>query len=261
MRERIVRAIGEVTIDGASVTQRQRALLAALALHRATGATMDALVDAMWCDRAPTSARKSVQNQVARLRHVFGPDLIVTDGDRYHLNARTDVAVIDQAAAHFEPLSATAGDIHEVASVLATWHGTPFVDLADSPQADAERARLELLQARLVESLTLARLTGHRGTDARADAIIQLTVRTSTHPLHERAWELLVAALHMDGRRTEALGAYARFGEVLDRQLGVTPSRDFQRLRAIVDADQLLDPVAAFGGTTYRPVPTLLASA
>jgi DNA-binding SARP family transcriptional activator len=185
--------------------------------------------------------------------------MIVTDGDRYHLAAMTDVEAIDRAAADFDPSSATDGEAQQLARLLDGWHGVPFVDLADDPRADAERARLELVQSRLVESLALARLGGR--ADAATDAIIRLTVRTSTHPLHERAWELLVAGLHMNGQRTEALQTYARFADVLDRQLGVAPSRDFQQLRCLVDADETLDPVALFDASTSRSHRPSLASA
>lgn len=134
---------------------------------------MHALVDAMWCDRAPTSARKSAQNQIARLRQTFGADLIVTEGDRYQLTALTDVAVIDETAHRFDPLSASIDDITAVVGILATWRGEPFADLTECPYADAERARLDMVQARLVEALSLARLGGQHGTT---------TTRSSTSP-------------------------------------------------------------------------------
>jgi DNA-binding SARP family transcriptional activator len=261
MSERFVRTIGTLTIDGTTVTQRQGSLMAALALYRTTGATMDALVDAVWGERAPASARKSVQNQVARLRSTFGSDLVVTDRARYHLAALTDVAVIDATAARFDPANASAGDIAAVADVLRDWRGVPFADLEDNHHAGAERARLDLVQSRLVESLALARLGGRGGTGACSDAIIDLTVRTSTHPLHERAWELLVIGLHLDGRRTEALGTYERFAHELDSQLGVAPSSGFQHLRRMVDADEPVDATVVFPTAAPRSIRRLLASA
>jgi DNA-binding SARP family transcriptional activator len=260
MREYTVRTIGAVTINDEPVTMRQGALVAALVLHRGTGATIDLLVDAMWAERPPASARKSLHNQVARLRQSFGQGLIITCGDRYRLDTTTDIDLINAAAAHFDPMTSSAADIRSISSILASWHGEPFAGLVDVPLADAERARLELVQARLVETLALARL-GRRPDTTLDDAIIDLTVRTATHPLHERAWELLVVALHEQGRRTEALGTYKRFAAVLSEQLGVEPSHSFQRLRKTVDADELPDPVAFFQQPVVRPAHALLATA
>lgn len=261
MREPFIRVIGAVSINGEPLTQHQRALISALVLHRANGATIDTLVDAMWRDRAPATARKSVQNQVARLRRSFGADLIITRGDRYVLQALTDVDLIDRAVERFEVTPVMRADLRSVTRLLSTWRGEAFADLDDDFDAEAERARLDLVQARLVESLALALLNDRQCATACDEAIVQLTVRTAMHPLHERAWELLVAALHLSGRRTEAMDVCARFDAVLDRLLGTVPSHNFQRLRAAVAADQRLDPTAIFDATGEITVSPILQSA
>ena len=263
VRDQMVQAIGTVTIGGEAVTKQQRSLVAALSLHRKSGATVDVLVDAMWGERAPASARKSVQNQIVRLRQSFGSDLIVTRDDRYFLDAPTDTDHIDilstECAAHAAGSRLQASQIGRIAEALAAWRGEPFTDLPDDPTASAERARLERIRSRLVETLALARLNGCPGDwDA---AIVDLTVRTSTHPLHERVWELLVAALHMSGRRTEALGIYSDWCALLQEQLGAAPSRSFQHLRTLVDADEQFDMVAYFTLTARHAGPPLLVSA
>jgi DNA-binding SARP family transcriptional activator len=87
-------------------------------------------------------------------------------------------------------------------------------------------------------------------------AIVDLTVRTATDPLHEQAWELLVVALHLVGRRTEALGTYAHFAEVLDQHIGAAPSRRFQQLRAMVEEDRSIDPASiSSSGAVTEPFP------
>ncbi len=255
-----MQTIGKVTIDGATVTERQGALIAALALYRSTGATIECVVDAMFGEHTPASARKSVHNQISRLRQAFGPRLIITRGDRYHLDTLTDLDLIDRAATHFDPLTASAADVHDLATILSTWHGEPFTELVDLPYAEAERARLQLVQSRLVESLALARITLPPGAGL-DDSIIELTMRTAAHPLHERAWEFLVASLYASGRRTDALRAYARFADVLDDHLGVEPSQDFQRLRRAVDADRGIDHLAWFAPVADSRAMPLLASA
>ena len=254
MNGHYVRTIGAITIDGEGVTKSQRPLVAALALMRRDGASIDALVDAVWPHQPPTTAKNSIQNQIARLRHSFGRDLIVTSGDRYQLVATTDIDAIDRAAATCDQFHLVSPDIRAIAAVLDGWNGDPYADLPDHPRAQAERARLHHVQSRLVETLALSRLSDPAG-DHEA-AIIDLTVRTSTDPLHEQAWELLVAALHLSGRRTEALGTFTRFSDVLHQQIGAAPSRRFQHLRGVVDADQSIDPMAVLSPAgVFAPLP------
>lgn len=238
----IVQTIGQVTIDQRPVTKSQRPLVAALALSRREGADVEVLADAVWPCSVPRSARQSIHNQIGRLRQSFGGGLILTSGDRYRLGWITDVDAIDRVVPLCGPSVPTRAEAAQIAEVLAAWIGEPYADLPDHPGAQAERARLHLVEARLIEALAIHHLTDPDG-DPHV-AIVNLTVRTSTQPLHERAWELLVAALHLTGRRTEALGTYARFADVLDRQLGAAPSRRFQHLRAVVEADRPLDPAS-----------------
>ena len=234
-----VQTIGNVTIDGAPLTKSQRPLVAALALARRNGATVDMLADAVWPGSLPRSARQSIQNQIGRLRHAFGSGLIETSADRYRLGCTTDIDEVDRVAPLCGRPALTPAEAAAVAQVLAAWTGEPYTDLPDHPAAQAERARLHLVRSRLVETLAIHHLTDPAG-DPHV-AIVDLTVRTATDPLHEQAWELLVVALHLVGRRTEALGTYAHFANVLDQQIGAAPSRRFQQLRAMVEADRCID--------------------
>jgi DNA-binding SARP family transcriptional activator len=211
------------------------------------------LIDALWADHPPTSARKSVQNQIARLRQNFGTDVIITTGDRYRLGATTDIDLFDQLEVHADRPVLTSTEEARFANALAAWSGEPYAELAEIPLAQAERARLVHTRARLIETLAISRLSRWTTTGVECTTIVDLTVRASTHPLHERAWELLVAALHLSGRRTEALGTYESFRLILGQQLGVEPSPDFKRLRSVVDADHLLG-TAATGGSTPKPM-------
>lgn len=249
-----VQTIGWVTIDGSPVTKSQRPLVAALALTRRRGATVDMLVDAVWPASVPPTARQSIRNQICRLRHSFGSDLIVTSADRYVLMATIDVETVDRVAQWCDRPPLTSAEAAGVADVLAAWDGEPYADLPDHPIAHAERARLQHVQDRLVETLALHHLTSPDG-DPHA-AIIDLTVRTSTAPLHEQAWQLLVVALHLVGRRTEALGVYQRCREVLHQQIGAAPSKRFQQLRSIIEADRPVDPASVLSpGGTNSPSP------
>ena len=86
-----VAVLGSARVHGSAVTPGQRALVAALVLHRRDGATTDALIDAVWPHGAPNSGRASVQNQIARLRRRLGLRSITHIDGRYQLAGSTDV--------------------------------------------------------------------------------------------------------------------------------------------------------------------------
>src|SRR3546814_8208547 len=93
--EPLVTVLGPTTVAGEPVTARQRAILAALVLHRRRALTTELLIDAVWSDDVPRAARQSLQNQITRLRRRFGADLVVTDGTGYRLGWATDVGRFD----------------------------------------------------------------------------------------------------------------------------------------------------------------------
>ena len=72
-------------------TGRERALLAALVLRRAEVVSVDALVEALWGDTAPSTAVKAVQGYVSHLRRVLGSDgVLVTQAPGYVLRVPAD---------------------------------------------------------------------------------------------------------------------------------------------------------------------------
>ena len=65
-----------------------RALLAVLLLHRGEVVSIDRLIDALWGERAPATAAKTVQVYVSNLRKALGDGLLVTRGRGYVLADR-----------------------------------------------------------------------------------------------------------------------------------------------------------------------------
>src|SRR2546423_12105764 len=80
-----------VTIGGRSVairSGRQRALLAALVLQPGRSVTATALIDALWGDRPPATARNTLQVYLMRLRQTLAPaDVVTTDASGYRIDA------------------------------------------------------------------------------------------------------------------------------------------------------------------------------
>ena len=232
-----VRVFGPVVVGERSVTPRQRALLSALALHHEQGATVETVADAVWAGRPPASARASIQNHVARLRAEFGPHLIVTSGNRYHLDSDLDVARFEALGTLWLTRVPTVAAVADLDEALGLWRGAPYEVLVEHGPADVERTRLEHLRGQLDERLAIA----HMLTGDHTRAIAGLTVRTRVAPFHERAWELLIAALFHSGRRTEALAAYEQFRQLVRAELSTEPSASTRRLR---DAVEAADPLA-----------------
>ncbi len=124
-----VSVLGATTVDGAVLTERQRPLVAALALHRDPVAPMDLLVEAVWSHEAPDTDRQSLQNQVTRLRRRFGPTLIETAPGGYRLGVATDAELLDARLEHCLEGRVGHGDVtvpSTVVWVVAGRYGGPL---------------------------------------------------------------------------------------------------------------------------------------
>src|SRR3954451_14090133 len=65
--------------------QQERALLAALLLRPGEPASIDRLIEDLWGDSVPATARASLQNLVSQLRRALGPETLVTREGGYVL--------------------------------------------------------------------------------------------------------------------------------------------------------------------------------
>lgn len=231
-----VTVTGAVVIDGERLTGRQRAIVAALALHGDHGCTTDVLIDAVWGGTAPKAARQSLQNQITRLRRRFGPELIETDHDGYRLRVETDLDVFEQRLAGHLDAAADPSTIGDLEAGLAEWHGVPYDDLADHVPAEAERNRLLDLHARAQEQLIVARMAA--GDHARAAS--ELAALVIEDPYRERRWRLLVLAHHLAGRHADALATYDRAVVRFADDLRARPSAVLTSLRDRIAGGELV---------------------
>ena len=237
-------------------TRKQRALVAALAMHHGRPVSVDTLVDLLWADGAPPGVTGTLQAYVAGLRRALEPDrvaraastVLVTVAPGYALRVGDDdldAARFDRAVsrAHrrmgqvtrlhetrgltVDELSAVVADLD---AALGEWRGTPYLELEDAPDAVAERARLEELRMVALEDRAVAALElGHHGTVA-----AELEALTAAHPLRERLWGLRALALTRSGRQAEALDALREVREVLADELGLEPGPELRELQTAV---------------------------
>lgn len=230
----------EATRRGKAVSlggPKQRRLLASLLLSAGRVARTDVLIDAMWGDRPPATAVKTIQKYVSTLRKALGAASIATRSGGYVL----DVAPEQIDVRRFENLiieaSRTTTPDRAAAALeeaLSLWHGVPWTDLIDDDSAGSERARLEELKLSAIEDLMDAELAaGHHSR-----AVGRLEELVAEHPLRERLWGQLMLALYRSGRQAKALATYRRLRAALADDLGVDPSPELQELeRRILEHD------------------------
>src|ERR671937_319806 len=100
---------------------KQRVLLAMLLLRANRVVPRDRLIDALWEDDPPETARKALQVHVSQLRKLVGADRVRTRPPGYLLEVEDD----ELDLARFESLRA-AGRLRDA---LALWRGPPLADL------------------------------------------------------------------------------------------------------------------------------------
>lgn len=239
----------EVLRDGQPVPvpgDRERSLLAILAMERGAVVSTDRLIEALWGEALPNNPRNALQAIVSRLRRALGGDgVVVTKGPGYALEI--DPRSIDTV--RFEELlrlatergrddPARAADL--LSDALSLWRGPAYADLAYEDSAQNERARLEELRVAAEEEKVAADLALGRN----AAAISQLEHLVVEHPLRERLRSQLMVALYRGGRQSDAVTAYHETRRVLGEELGLDPGPELENTyQLILRQDASLRPV------------------
>lgn len=218
---------------------RERVILAMLLLEAGHVLPIDRLIEGVWGDEPPTTARGQVQNCVSTLRRrilaVQGRDLIRTRMPGYLLQldgSTLDLHVFEQKVAEGRALAA-AGDAPGAARLLrgalTLWRGPALADVPSRlvrlgvTRLDERRVAVhgECLEAELAAGADL-------------ELVGELVGLVAAHPLHERFKALLMRALFRGGRQAEALEVYRRAREVLLDELGVEPGEELRRLHQAI---------------------------
>jgi predicted ATPase/DNA-binding SARP family transcriptional activator len=223
--------------------RKRRALLAVLLLEPNRVVSGDRLVDALWGDDPPETARNTVQVYISQLRKLLPDGALETAAPGYRLVIDADSIDLFQ----FERLgqagrtALASGDAVEAAralrAALALWRGPPLADLAWEPFAHSEVLRLEELRLAAIEDRIEADLTlGRHG-----QLVAELEQLVAEHPLRERLRGQLMLALYRSGRQADALAVYQRMRRSLADGLGLEPSESVRKLqRAILAHDPAL---------------------
>jgi DNA-binding SARP family transcriptional activator len=222
---------------------KQRAVLAILLIHRGEVLSSERLVDELWGERPPTTAAKTLQGYVSRLRQAIGGGVLQTHGRGYRLALEPGQVDVDE----FQRLAATGRvalrerDAYTAAErlrdALGVWRGAALADFAYEPFAQDEIARLEEARIACHED----RIDAELALGRHAEAVGALEPLIAAHPFRERLRAQLMLALYRCDRQADALQAYQDARNKLTDELGIEPSERLRQLeRAILAQDPSL---------------------
>jgi DNA-binding SARP family transcriptional activator len=241
-------------------TGRGRSLLALLVLHAGEPVSTDRLVDELWGEEPPPTARTVVHGLVSKLRAVrrsgrrvarlgrilqISPSGYRLDIEPEAVDAHRFKRLIDVARG--APAEARAAKFSEA---LALWRGSALADFSYEPFAQRAITALEELRVQAIEDRIEAELaSGHA-----ADLVPELRQVIQDHPFRERLHGSLMLALYRSGRQADALQAYRDARSVLVDELGLEPGPALRALEtAILRQDPVLEAPARSRPLTVPP--------
>lgn len=247
-----IKLLGQVEVSRAEArvelpAKKTLALLAVLALRPGVPFEREWLASLLWPCVAEAQARTSLRQALGHLRKALGSELIGGGVDRVHLEpslVRVDTAeveaVLQQPPTERERLTELFRG--------ALLEGFPAIEQPFSDWLANERAVLsERVGAALEECLAALSAAGQsaRAISVGAHLIALDPTRESTHRALMR--------LYLDaGDKPRALRQYERCRESLERELGLVPSPETERLRQQVLAASSVPPVVAGPPSTAR---------
>lgn len=255
----------EVVIDGLPVpiaAPRQEIILAMLLLRANQVVPLGRMVDALWADSPPRTAKSQVHITVSALRKLLGAEVIVTRPPGYLIRMPSETLDLERfeilatrgAAAAAEQRTAEA--VQCLRSALALWRGHALEgiksEIVRCAATRLDERRTSVLQTCIELELQLGR---HR------ELVSELAELVAEQPLNERFRHQFMLALYRVGRQADALEALRIGRNILQQELGLDPGDELCRLEhAILTRDPQLElrgrPAAGLSGNIGSlPVP------
>ncbi|MCA2227197.1 AfsR/SARP family transcriptional regulator [Nonomuraea aurantiaca] len=229
---------------------RVRGLLAALLLRPNRFVAHTTLAELLW-DDPPAGYRSNLRTYASGLRRCLnavdpskvrleslrgsgGGGAYLLRVEKMELDADVFLRLIARAQTlrrndDYEPA------IQLLKLALELWHGPAGgCDIAGSSRLLAQLDAFNDLRLITQEDLNAVRL--QRGEHRLV--IPELRALLADHPYREGAWAQLIYAYHCSGDVEKALRTYREIRDILDRELGVEPGDELNRLhRALLDRD------------------------
>ncbi|WP_344173437.1 AfsR/SARP family transcriptional regulator [Streptomyces albidochromogenes] len=238
---------------------RQEVILAALLLEANRVVSTDYLVDLIWEDEPPDTARTQVQICVSRLRKLFGKEevsaAITTRPPGYVLRTEdgsVDAALFGRRIADARLLGKQPGGAAESVELLRAAGGLWQGDCLSGLSSETLRSKARQLdEERLTAAETRIDLELELGRHHQLVGEIQLLVHE--HPLRERLRGRLMLALYRSGRQVEALDVYRVGRHLLVEELGLEPGAELRQLESAILAGNVPPPRLAGPDAGDRP--------
>jgi DNA-binding SARP family transcriptional activator len=237
-----IRILGplELTLGGRVISlggPRERAILAIMLLNIGEVVSVERLIDGVWGEARPSSAKHMVHEYLSRLRTALAEVApIATRPPGYMLESAGAALDVRQFAQLTRMARAEAGAEHYAEALrsydkaLALWRGDAFADIALEGQAQIAAARLDQ-ERRLVGEV---RIDCALALGQQLQLIPELEQRVEEAPLRERSRAQLMLALYRAGRQTEALERFREGRSLLVEEAGVEPGRDLRELERAI---------------------------
>lgn len=231
----------EVFGGGCAITPtapKPRQVLALLAVDAGALVGAEQLIDELWPEGPPVSAKTTVQTYIYHLRKALarggpGREVLETRPAGYVLAIPREAVDVFR----FQDLVADGrgalrgGEPSRAAELLrealGLWRGPMLADVPCGPRLGGhatyvEEQRMEALSLRIDADLEACR---HR------ELVSELRWLVTTHRLHEWIYVRLMQALHHSGRRGDALAVYQQLRGTLEEELGLEPSVEAKRIQ------------------------------
>lgn len=245
-----IRVLGTIAVDaeGGSplpiTSPRLRLVMAILAANRGTAVSADRIINLIWPEEPPTSAKTSLQVTISQLRSILEPNrkprsqsqFLRTDGTGYLLDIsddEIDLGILERRTrlAMDSPTESNLRNVREL------WDSPILAEFGDCSWA---RPYIEVAeQQRLTVVARHAALAIENGNEDLAATSVRIELRR--RPFEERLAGLLMVSLARQGRQAEALDVYHAIRERLRDQLGLEPTVTLRSLeRSILEHEPAL---------------------
>ncbi|WEO93652.1 AfsR/SARP family transcriptional regulator [Streptomyces sp. FXJ1.172] len=251
---------------------KQRAMLGMLLLKANRIVPSSKLLDSLWADGVPPTARKMLQNAASALRGMLAcdggsadPPVLLTHTPGYLLHVEPSTIDLNLFTLHTERGRSYAAQAdwesarRALRDALDVWRGPVLSDLTETCGTWPEAAAVQNTHLVAVEELFDAELACGR----HREVVAELELVAGRELSHERLVAQLMLAMYRCGRQLDALDIYRRARVSLIETHGLEPSRELQELEhLILNQDVRLDwhggamPALGDSGIAGVPWPT-----
>jgi DNA-binding SARP family transcriptional activator len=232
---------------------KQRAMLGMLLLRANRVVPSSKLLEYLWANGVPPTARKMLQNAASGLRDMLAcdsdsdsanPPVLLTHAPGYLLHVEPGSIDENLFARHTERGRSNAADgdwesaRRELRRALGVWRGPVLADLVEAGTVWPEVSAVQNTHLVVVEELFDAELACGR----HREVVAELESAAEREPSRQHLAMQLMLGLYRCGRQLDALDVYHRTRARLIETRGLEPSRELQELEhSILNQDPRLD--------------------